>query len=217
MDAESTNAQSADNLKVIFSQIGQLARQLRVSLNNLSLDRAIMDVAEAIPDARDRLSYVVDKTSHAADRVLVCVGAARPLQDELNANATKLAERWDEWFAEPVELPIARELVNDTRQFLKQTPDITQQTNQQLMEIMMAQDFQDLTGQVIKKMMDLIAEIEHGLIQVLVENMPEKPIAAAAADNDRDSQTNGPQLDHTEAGGVGSQDQVDDLLESLGF
>ena len=60
MDAESTNAQSADNLKVIFSQIGQLARQLRVSLNNLSLDRAIMDVAEAIPDARDRLSYVVD-------------------------------------------------------------------------------------------------------------------------------------------------------------
>ena len=217
MDAESTNAQSADNLKVIFSQIGQLARQLRVSLNNLSLDRAIMDVAEAIPDARDRLSYVVDKTSHAADRVLTCVEAARPLQDELNANATKLAERWDEWFAEPVELPIARELVNDTRQFLKQTPDITQQTNQQLMEIMMAQDFQDLTGQVIKKMMDLIAEIEHGLIQVLVENMPEKPIAAAAADNDRDSLKNGPQLDHTKAGVVASQDQVDDLLESLVF
>lgn len=214
MDAESKNTQSADNLKVIFSQIGQLARQLRVSLNNLSLDRAIMDVAEAIPDARDRLSYVVNKTSQAADRVLTCVEVARPLQDELNATADQLTARWDDWFAEPVELPIARELVNDTRQFLRQTPAIAQQTNQQLMEIMMAQDFQDLTGQVIKKMMDLIAEIEHGLIQVLVENMPEKPIAAA---DDRDSLKNGPQLDHTKAGVVASQDQVDDLLESLGF
>ncbi|AUX91728.1 protein phosphatase CheZ [Mixta gaviniae] len=214
MDAESKNTQSADNLKVIFSQIGQLARQLRVSLNNLSLDRAIMDVAEAIPDARDRLSYVVNKTSQAADRVLTCVEVARPLQDELNATADQLTARWDDWFAEPVELPIARELVNDTRQFLRQTPAIAQQTNQQLMEIMMAQDFQDLTGQVIKKMMDLIAEIEHGLIQVLVENMPEKPIAAA---EDRDSLKNGPQLDHTKAGVVASQDQVDDLLESLGF
>ncbi|MFD1801142.1 protein phosphatase CheZ [Mixta tenebrionis] len=213
MEADASTT-SADNLKVIFSQIGQLARQLRVSLNNLSLDRAIMDVAEAIPDARDRLSYVVDKTSQAADRVLTCVEVARPLQDELNATSKGLAERWDAWFADPVELPIARELVNDTRQFLKQTPELTQQTNQQLMEIMMAQDFQDLTGQVIKKMMDLIAEIESGLIQVLVDNMPEKP---AAEISEAESLKNGPQLDHTKAGVVASQDQVDDLLESLGF
>jgi len=214
MEAES-NAQSADNLKVIFSQIGHLARQLRVSLNNLSLDRAIMDVAEAIPDARDRLSYVVNKTSQAADRVLTCVEVARPLQDELNAKADGLSSRWDAWFENPVELTTARELVIDTRQFLKQTPDIAQQTNQQLMEIMMAQDFQDLTGQVIKKMMDLIAEIEHGLIQVLVENMPEKAHAATA--DEHESLKNGPQIDQTKAGVVASQDQVDDLLESLGF
>ncbi|QHM73224.1 hypothetical protein C7M51_03569 [Mixta intestinalis] len=213
MEADA-NTSSADNLKVIFSQIGQLARQLRVSLNNLSLDRAIMDVAEAIPDARDRLSYVVDKTSQAADRVLTCVEVARPLQDELNTTSKGLAERWDAWFDDPVELPIARELVNDTRQFLKQTPELTQQTNQQLMEIMMAQDFQDLTGQVIKKMMDLIAEIESGLIQVLVDNMPEKPVTEIS---ETESLKNGPQLDHTKAGVVASQDQVDDLLESLGF
>ena len=210
-----TNAQSADSLNVIFSQIGHLARQLRVSLNNLSLDRAIMDVAEAIPDARDRLSYVVDKTSQAADRVLTCVEVARPLQDELNNTADGLAGRWDEWFNNPVELTTARELVIDTRQFLKQTPDIARQTNQQLMEIMMAQDFQDLTGQVIKKMMDLIAEIEHGLIQVLIENRPEKPHTVAAEEHE--SLKNGPQIDHTKAGVVASQDQVDDLLESLGF
>ena len=213
MEAEQ-NAQSAENLKVIFSQIGHLTRQLRDSLNNLSLDRAIMDVAEAMPDARDRLNYVVNKTSQAADRVLTCVEIARPLQDNLSSTADALAERWDAWFDDPIELTIARELVIDTRQFLKQTPDIAQQTNQQLMEIMMAQDFQDLTGQVIKKMMDMIAHIEQGLIQMLVDNMPEKtPTTKEHSENLK----NGPQLDHTKVGVVASQDQVDDLLESLGF
>ena len=213
MEAE-PNAQSAENLKVIFSQIGHLTRQLRDSLNNLSLDRAIMDVAEVMPDARDRLNYVVDKTSQAADRVLTCVEIARPLQDSLESTAGGLAERWDEWFENPVELTIARELVIDTRQFLKQTPDLVQQTNQQLLEIMMAQDFQDLTGQVLKKMMDMIAQIEQGLIQMLVDNMPDKPQTEA---NELDSLKNGPQLDHNKAGVMASQDQVDDLLESLGF
>ena len=213
MEAE-PNAQSAENLRIIFSQIGQLTRQLRDSLNNLSLDRAILDVAEAMPDARDRLNYVVDKTSQAADRVLTCVEIARPLQDNLNSTAHGLAERWDEWFANPIELTTARELVIDTRQFLKQTPTVAQQTNQQLMEIMMAQDFQDLTGQVIKKMMDMIAHIEQGLIQMLMDNMPEKPQPKIER---ADNLKNGPQLDHTKAGVVASQDQVDDLLESLGF
>lgn len=212
MEAEQ-NKQSADNLKLIFTQIGHLTRQLRNSLNNLSLDRAIMDVAEVMPDARDRLNYVVDKTSQAADRVLTCVEIARPLQDNLNDTAESLAARWDAWFENPVELTTARALVIDTRQFLKQTPELVQQTNQQLMEIMMAQDFQDLTGQVIKKMMDMIAQIEQGLIQMLVDNMPEKPQAT----ENLDSLKNGPQLDHTKAGVVASQDQVDDLLESLGF
>ncbi|MGD8107206.1 protein phosphatase CheZ [Pantoea sp. FN0302] len=215
MEAEQ-NAQSAENLRIIFSQIGHLTRQLRDSLNNLSLDRAIMDVAEVMPDARDRLNYVVNKTSQAADRVLTCVEIARPLQDNLNSTADSLAARWDEWFENPIELTTARALVIDTRQFLKQTPDVAQQTNQQLMEIMMAQDFQDLTGQVIKKMMDMIAHIEQGLIQMLVDNMPEKPQAAVAADHPGNLK-NGPQLDHTKAGVVASQDQVDDLLESLGF
>ncbi|MDU4095704.1 MAG: protein phosphatase CheZ, partial [Pantoea sp.] len=114
MEAEH-NTQSADNLKLIFSQIGHLTRQLRNSLNNLSLDRAIMDVAEVMPDARDRLNYVVDKTSQAADRVLTCVEIARPLQDNLNDTAEGLAERWDAWFENPVELTTARALVIDTR------------------------------------------------------------------------------------------------------
>jgi len=79
---------------------------------------------------------------------------------------------------------------------------------------MMAQDFQDLTGQVIKRMMDVIQEIERQLLMVLLENMPEP---AARPKRENESLLNGPQLDTSKAGVVASQDQVDDLLDSLGF
>ncbi|MDU5781160.1 MAG: protein phosphatase CheZ [Pantoea sp.] len=209
-----TNSHQDDNFKDVFSRIGSLARLLRDSMINLGLDRAIMDAAEAIPDARDRLNYVVGKTSQAADRVLTCVETARPLQDRLTQYAQPLDRRWDDWFAAPVDASVAQQLVIDTRQFIKEVPQIACQTNEQLMEIMMAQDFQDLTGQVIKRMMALIGDIEKELIQVLVENMPEQPPAAESV---KDSLKNGPPINMHEAGVVASQDQVDDLLESLGF
>ncbi|MGL5700423.1 MAG: protein phosphatase CheZ [Kluyvera sp.] len=208
---------SENNYKDLFSRIGHLTRLLRDSMASFGLDKAIMDAAEAIPDARDRLSYVVGKTSQAADRALTCVEIARPLQDTLSEEAQALTRRWDEWFESPIELPEARELVIDTRHFLKETPMVVNKTNEQLMDIMMAQDFQDLTGQVIQRMMRLIESIENELIQVLVENMPQTQVVRTEDPDDLDNLKNGPQIDHSKAGVAASQDQVDDLLESLGF
>ncbi|HDO0326452.1 TPA: protein phosphatase CheZ [Salmonella enterica subsp. enterica serovar Typhimurium] len=107
-----------------------------------------------------------------------------------------------------------RELVTDTRQFLRDVPGHTSFTNAQLLDIMMAQDFQDLTGQVIKRMMDVIQEIERQLLMVLLENIPEQ---SARPKRENESLLNGPQVDTSKAGVVASQDQVDDLLDSLGF
>jgi chemotaxis protein CheZ len=204
----------ADNAKEIFSRIGQLTRLLRDSMANLGLEQAIMEVADAFPNTRDRLNYVVGKTSQAADRALTSVEVARPLQEALSENATSLNERWDAWFENPQPIDDARELVKATRTFLQQVPDLTQQTNRQLTEIMMAQDFQDLTGQVLQSLMHVIETVEKELISVLVENM---------SDRDTDTETsdellkNGPQIDTSVEGIVASQEQVDDLLESLGF
>ncbi|WP_130831345.1 protein phosphatase CheZ [[Erwinia] mediterraneensis] len=207
-------AQPEKNLREVFSRIGCLTRLLRDSMSNLGLDRAIIDVAEAIPDARDRLNYVVGKTAQAADRTLSCVETARPLQDQLCQRALPLKQRWDAWFVEPVEMPVARQLVIDTRAFLSDVPELTRLTNQQLREIMMAQDFQDLTGQVIKKMMELVEDIEKELIQVLIENLPEMQNRVSGKE---ESLKNGPPIRQEQAGVVASQSQVDDLLESLGF
>lgn len=198
----------------IISRIGNLTRMLRDSLRELGLDQAIAEAAEAIPDARDRLDYVVQMTAQAAERALNSVEASQPHQDEMEKGAKGLSQRWDAWFDNPIELSDARELVNDTRSYLREVPGHTSFTNAQLLEIMMAQDFQDLTGQVIKRMMDVIQEIERQLLMVLLENIPEP---GARPKRENESLLNGPQVDTSKAGVVASQDQVDDLLDSLGF
>lgn len=132
----------------------------------------------------------------------------------MEKSAKALTQRWDDWFADPIDLADARELVTDTRQFLADVPAHTSFTNAQLLEIMMAQDFQDLTGQVIKRMMDVIQEIERQLLMVLLENIPEQE---SRPKRENQSLLNGPQVDTSKAGVVASQDQVDDLLDSLDF
>ncbi|EGZ0179118.1 protein phosphatase CheZ [Escherichia coli] len=198
----------------IIARIGSLTRMLRDSLRELGLDQAIAEAAEAIPDARDRLYYVVQMTAQAAERALNSVEASQPHQDQMEKSAKALTQRWDDWFADPIDLADARELVTDTRQFLADVPAHTSFTNTQLLEIMMAQDFQDLTGQVIKRMMDVIQEIERQLLMVLLENIPEQE---SRPKRENQSLLNGPQVDTSKAGVVASQDQVDDLLDSLGF
>ena len=139
-------------------------------------------------------------TAQAAERALSCVEAAQP-RPELESGASALKSRWDEWFANPIELDDARALVTDTREYLDQVPGHTSFTNAQLMEIMMAQDF-DLTGQVIKRMMDVVQEIEKQLLMVLMENMPEPPVKEKRAN---DSLLNGPQLDQNGVGVIANR------------
>ena len=196
----------------LIQRIAQLTRTLRVSMRELGLDQAIKDAAHAIPDARDRLHYVAQMTEQAANRVLNAAEQIQPWQESMQRDAKALHARWQDWFDHPVELDQARVLVDDTRSFLKDIPEKTQASQNNLMEIIMAQDFQDLTGQVIMKMLGVIGAIETELVQVLIDNVPQEkreetksllngPVVNAAGKNDV----------------VTNQDQVDDLLASLGF
>jgi len=209
-------ADQADSAEALLSRIGQLTRQLREGLRELGLDKQVERAAQAIPDARDRLSYVATTTERAAHRALNAIELAQPLQERLSADAGALNARWDEWFANPIELNQARELVLDTRSYLKDVPKTAQAINTQLMEILMAQDFQDLTGQVIKKMMEVVNDVETQLLQVLIDNTPPEKRQEISNANSN-SMLNGPQIHAGAPDAVSDQSQVDDLLESLGF
>ena len=202
-----------DSAEQLINRIGHLTRQMRESMRELGLDKGIAKVAEAIPDARDRLGYIAQMTERAAERALNAIDVAQPIQDGLAKQAKGLNKRWDAWFANPVELDAARELVLDNRAYLSAVPQQVSATNAQLMEIMMAQDFQDLTGQVIKKMMHVIQDMDTQLLQLLKDNAPALEKRAEASP----SMLNGPEITQGKADAVGDQDQVDDLLASLGF
>jgi len=210
----------------LIQRIGQLTRMLRDSMRELGLDKEIEKAAQAIPDARDRLGYIATMTEQAAERALNAVDRAQPIQDELAKGAEVLDERWQAWFANPLELDEAKVLVQETRTYLAEVPRQAHATQAELLEILMAQDFQDLTGQVIKKMMEVIREIEHQLVQVLIDCVPEgaeqavlKRLAEAEwePEDEKKSLLNGPQIKPTPGDAVANQDQVDDLLAQLGF
>ncbi|HWW04622.1 protein phosphatase CheZ [Collimonas sp.] len=203
---------AGDSAEQLVNRIGHLTRLLRESMRELGLDQEIAKAAQAIPDARDRLNYVAAMTERAAERALNAIDVAQPIQEKLSKQAKTLNQRWDEWFVSPVELDDARVLVLDTRNYLKDVPKQASAINEQLIEIMMAQDFQDLTGQVIKKMMEVVHEMEKQLLQVLIDNTP------VEKRQESNSLLNGPQMRADEnPDAVSDQEQVDDLLSSLGF
>ncbi len=196
----------------LIQKIAALTRMLRESMRELGLDQAVKEAAHAIPDARDRLHYVARMTEQAANRVLNAAEQLQPVQEDLQARAQSLDERWQNWFDQPVELADARELVDDTRAMLKEIPQTAKFTQDALLDIIMAQDFQDLTGQVIMKMLDVVTAIETELVQVLIDSVP------AERREEAQSLLNGPEVNpHGKQDVVTSQDQVDDLLDSLGF
>ena len=201
------------NGHLVFNRIGVMTRQLHDTLRELGYERSLQEAAHAIPDARQRLSYIAEMTEQAASKVLNATDIAKPLQDRLQAGAESLRSRWDLLYANQLSPDEFRALAGETREFLGGVVSDTRETNAQLLEIMMAQDFQDLTGQVIKKVVDLAQSLEQQLLQVLLEAMPAERKTEAS-----ESLMNGPVISAVGRDDVVSnQEQVDDLLESLGF
>lgn len=198
----------------MLNRIGHVTRLLHDSLRGLGLDKILEQVAQDIPDARDRLAYVARMTEQAAERVLNATDAATPLQTELATEASKLEMQWKETLEIPSLKTEYNQIADQTLNFLALTSKNTTETKALLMDIMMAQDFQDLTGQVIKKITGLAQDLEKQLVQVLIDFSP----TATKKEVDTSAMLmNGPQIDPSAVDVVASQEQVDDLLDSLGF
>ena len=197
----------------VMSRIGHLTRTLHDALRELGYDRLLEKTAQEIPNARDRLSYVATLTEQAATRALNAIEAAQPIQDKLEKDSETLSGEWKKLFDKQMGVDEFKALVDTTRTYLDEVPKQTRITNGHLLEIMMAQDFQDLTGQVIKKITELAQNMEQQLVHLLVDMVP----AEKRSEIDT-GLLNGPVVNAAASGDVvTSQDQVDDLLGSLGF
>ena len=200
--------------EAVFNRLGHMARSLHDTLRELGYDKLLAQTVTALPDAKDRLAYVANLTEQAACRVLNATDIAGPLVDEIESGASELGSRWDKAFANQLGVAEFKQLAEETRSYLKdQLPTKTRATHAQLTEIMMAQDFQDLTGQVIKKVVLLAQELEAGLMGALIDVLP-----ATRRTEEVASLMNGPVVNaEGRSDVVVNQEQVDDLLDSLGF
>jgi chemotaxis protein CheZ len=197
----------------VFAQIGRMTRELHNLLRELGLDKTLERVVSDLPDHRDRLNYIASMTAQAAEKTLNAAESAQPIQEQMGLTAQHLSSQWDKLFSKQLGVDEFKALVQDTRAYLAQVPQQTAFTNAQLMEIILAQDFQDLTGQVIKKILDAAQQLENQLLGLLIETTPQEKRQAVAP-----GLLNGPVINAAgRSDVVTSQAQVDELLESLGF
>jgi chemotaxis protein CheZ len=205
---------AAQNPDKVISQIGQLTRKLHDTMRELGYDRVLQNAADAIPDTTERLAYVARMTEQAAVRALNAIETAKPIQERLGADAAALGRDWERVFSRELGVDEFKVLAERTRAYLAEVPRQTRAIDAQLTDIMMAQDFQDLTGQVIKKITGMAQEMEAQLLQLLVEHAPSERREAAQSLGLLD----GPVIKGSgRADVVTDQGQVDELLESLGF
>lgn len=197
----------------VINKIGHMARTLHDTMRELGHDKNLEMTASSIPDARDRPNYAATMIEKATERVLNATDAAQPVVEKIEVESQRLAREWQKLFDKKLDVEQFKGLVKQTHAFLADVPRQTKATNACLMEIMMAQDFQDLTGQTIKKVVAVTQQVEKQLLELLVENPP-----STANPDAYTGMLNGPVVNAAgRADVVTSQDRVDELLGSLGF
>ncbi len=207
----------------LFGQIGKLTRQLHTALTEFQLDPRITDLAHTdIPDAQSRLNYVIEMTEQAANKTMDAVEFSLPVADKLNESLANLHPRWQQVMSESTSMQDFKGLCQDTFTFVSEAVGDAAQLNNQLKDVLMAQDFQDLTGQVIRRVIQLVQEVEENLIRMLtVFGEPEESgeeIKTLQVEPTLNIEAEGPVINSAEREDVVSgQDDVDDLLSSLGF
>ena len=204
---DNTPAESGE----LHYKIGILTRQLHDSLNELGFADSLRGSMDELPDAQSRLSYIARLTGEAAEKVLGRVELAK-------AQQTYIAEETRRMVTALVKDPVAAVAKGDIMNFLTDMEQVTQKADEHLTEIMMAQDFHDLTGQVIARVVGLAANLESQLLQLLIQTAPSGAASAAPAAEKPHEALAGPVVDPSRTPDVvTSQSQVDDLLASLGF
>jgi chemotaxis protein CheZ len=203
----------------LFQELGKLTRELHDSIRNFQLDDRFNDIAETeIPDAKERLEYVLTMTEQSADKTLTAVENSQPKVDKLTVDLSDLEQRWTRFKKKELSADEFRQLATDVSEFFDKSKQTTTELSSDLNTVLMAQDFQDLTGQIIRRVITLVEDVESNLVNLIrlqgdsTNPVPEK------SQKEEVGKLEGPQIPGKEAEDVmANQDDVDDLLASLGF
>jgi chemotaxis protein CheZ len=203
----------------MYARLGSIVRIMHDSLRELGYDKALTEASSQIVDAQDRLEYVASLTEQAANKVLNTLDDGMPAQDKLSKQAKDMEGRWADLFAGKLSIEQFKALAGDSRSFAQAVSEATEAEKARLLEIMMAQDFQDITGQLIKKVVKITQTVENELAQLLRDSAPadvKEKLAQKQAVQEQEKPAelmSGPSVPAAAL----DQDSVDDLLADLGF
>ncbi|MCY1285164.1 Protein phosphatase CheZ [compost metagenome] len=214
----------------LYHEVGKLTRELHTAIVNFQIDPRMPQAEEVsqITDATERLNYVVTLTEKAANRTMDLVEQSAPLVNDLSDDAQQLKADWGKFMRREIDADGFRELAKRIELFLARSERDTQKLSANLNDILLAQDFQDLTGQVIKRVTQLVTEVERDLLKLMLMASSVDRFAGIQHDMEElreeqkqqkgPSKGEGPQIAADKREDVVSgQDDVDDLLSSLGF
>ena len=200
----------------IFREIGKLTRELHDALGYCRDEKRLAELTRnEIPNARDRLNYVIKKTEESAHKTLDIIDNLVPISEELAHESNMMRADWQRFKRREMKVEEFRELSAELEVFLGTACSHAEKIKSDLKDVMVAQDYQDITGQIIWKVINLVQEVEDKLVGV---------IRNASADTGKVSNrlktvaAEGPQINtHDEPDIMSGQDDVDELLSSLGF
>lgn len=201
----------------MFQEVGRLTRQLHDTMAGFQIDSKITAMTENdIPDAKERLQYVITMTEQAANKTLSAVEGLLPVSKELNEQSEELSGKWERFLDREMPFAEFKDMTGEITQHFQESKGSLVKVEQGLNEILMAQGFQDITGQIIKRVIDLVQDLETSMVELI------RISGGKSNDTKTDMQLDlpGPVVPGVDdkAGDVAAnQDDVDDLLSSLGF
>ncbi len=226
-ELESNNMQEANRLldelantreQHLFRELGKLTREFHDALNSFRLDSRLTKLAgEDIPDAKERLNFVIHKTEEAANKTLNVVEDVLPICERVSDATSELNSKWERFNKRDMNVEEFRELSKNIAGFFSELDTDVTTIKNGLNDVLMAQDFQDITGQIIGRVITLVSDLEDGLVNLI------RISGGVSEDSAKEEKSNPNKLDGPQVPGlesdtaVSGQDEVDDLLSSLGF
>lgn len=207
----------------LFAEVGKLTRQLHDSLKSFQVDPSISNLLEEdIPDAKRRLSHVIDMTEQAANQTMDAVESCLPIADKLGVSLNAILPEWQKLMTRNMKLGEFKALCHSLNSFLHESSTNVAALQGSMTEVLMAQGFQDLTGQILRRVIELVREVEDSLIGLLTAfghvTVATEAKPAAVRKPKAGHEAEGPIIDAASRNDVvQGQDDVDDLLSSLGF
>ena len=206
----------------LYQELGMLTREIHDAISTFGNDERIAQLAtEDIPDAKERLNFIVTKTDEAAHRTMTAAEETMVVMDKFSGEADSIRKRWAQFRNRELSKDEFIVLSDEITQFFESVESESATVNSKMTEIMLAQDYQDITGQMIKQVVTMVKEVEERLVRLVAisglgDPLPAKPKKASKVSDGEISE--GPQLPTADKEVVASsQSDVDDLLASLGF